>query len=278
MSVDINKLIIQFAGANLEVDDIYRITIPVGSISRNHPTMAGVCGIVVPVSGRAKFTVCDVEYQLKPGVILHAGSNMKLTKEVIGNSKWEYMLLHYRVAGDEKERARLENLQFSVNIGLNYNQELAKLLRRLMISQESASILSSLQSKAILYSIIDCILQHAQEKSLGTEEEEIGHVISYIHSNFDKNITVQEMADKVNMDKKRFCYLFDKKVGMSPKKYLIQYRIKHAKEMLIQDDYGISEVAKMTGYEDALHFSRIFRKKVGMPPSVFRESFGKKSI
>ncbi|ELK39703.1 hypothetical protein D478_23058 [Brevibacillus agri BAB-2500] len=64
-------------------------------------------------------------------------------------------------------------------------------------------------------------------------------------------------------------------MGPGPGKYLMAYRLNRAKECLLANDAPIGEVAKSVGYADALYFSRIFKKQVGLSPAEFRGRFRK---
>jgi AraC-like DNA-binding protein/mannose-6-phosphate isomerase-like protein (cupin superfamily) len=63
---------------------------------------------------------------------------------------------------------------------------------------------------------------------------------------------------------------FRRFLGLSPKAYLAQARMRTAKELLEQG-YGVKETAHATGYEDEFYFSRIFKRKTGMSPSAYKE-------
>ncbi len=274
-NIDINNLVIQYGKANIEIDGIYEITIPAGTKSKDKTTMKSVCGFVIPIRGSACFTLCGHKYELEPGMILHAGSGMDLAKEVIGDSQWRYILMHYKVNGNEEGKLTLEETHYMVKIPQVNMVEIQKLLQRLLINQKSSSIDSSLKSKALLYWFIDLVLQSARQSTIGEEEEQIQYIVNYIHDNLDKNIVITELAEKIGMNSKKFYYLFLKTIGICPKKYITECRIKYAKELLIKEQYTIIDVAGMTGYEDVFHFSRMFKKATGVAPSKFRESIEK---
>lgn len=66
--------------------------------------------------------------------------------------------------------------------------------------------------------------------------------------------------------------LFKKEMGMSPLEYMTNLRMKTAEKLLTAmwtNDYSISEIAQMCGFEDALYFSRVFKKYYGCSPSNF---------
>lgn len=66
--------------------------------------------------------------------------------------------------------------------------------------------------------------------------------------------------------------LFKKEIGVTPLEYMTRLRMKKASTMLTaqgDSDYSVAEIARLCGYEDALYFSRVFKKTFGVSPSVF---------
>lgn len=70
------------------------------------------------------------------------------------------------------------------------------------------------------------------------------------------------------MSEVMFRKLFNIRFGVSPKKYIIQGRMQIAKAMLENGEYeSISQVAREVGYDDSLHFSKLFKKFYGVSPT-----------
>ena len=72
--------------------------------------------------------------------------------------------------------------------------------------------------------------------------------------------------------KQRQCKRFKKEVGVSPLEYMTNLRMKSAEMLLTAmwaNEYTVSEIARMCGYDDALYFSRVFKKHYGCSPSTF---------
>ena len=67
--------------------------------------------------------------------------------------------------------------------------------------------------------------------------------------------------------------LFKKETGMSFTTYLTDVRIEQAKRLLKETSIGIAEIARMVGYNDAKHFSKLFTKTVGIKPVEFRKFY-----
>ena len=81
---------------------------------------------------------------------------------------------------------------------------------------------------------------------------------------------MQEIAHTLHVDSAYLTRNFTQKYGITPKEYLIDKRIEYAKQLLRETDACIKEIAISIGYDDQLYFSRIFKKKEGLPPLEYR--------
>lgn len=86
----------------------------------------------------------------------------------------------------------------------------------------------------------------------------------------DPSLTVASLAAACGVSEVYLRRLFLRVYGVSPKEYVIGMRIRHAKELLASGQFSVSEVARLSGYSDATHFSRDFKMRVGAPPSLWR--------
>ena len=85
---------------------------------------------------------------------------------------------------------------------------------------------------------------------------------------FDPDLKIGKLHDLCGISDTYFRQLFLARFGISPKKYVIKRRLAQAKAISDSGEYDtIGEVAMMTGFEDALYFSKAFRNKYGYPPS-----------
>ena len=96
-------------------------------------------------------------------------------------------------------------------------------------------------------------------------------VLAFFHQNFQEEIQVRECARRFNMSESWLIRCFRQRTGMTPQRYLTDIRLNQAKELLAASSLNIGEIAAVVGYENALYFSRIFRKYVGVSPREYRE-------
>jgi AraC-like DNA-binding protein len=69
-----------------------------------------------------------------------------------------------------------------------------------------------------------------------------------------------------------FCKMFKKATGLTFTDYLSRVRVEKAKALLLNPHLRISEIAYDVGFQSLTHFNRMFRKIVGLSPTVYRES------
>ncbi|WP_237664845.1 AraC family transcriptional regulator [Sutcliffiella horikoshii] len=102
------------------------------------------------------------------------------------------------------------------------------------------------------------------------EVDRMEEAADLLRNNLSKPLTVAELASKMNMSPVSFSRAFRKRTGMTPKEFLNVERMKAAKTLMLQKK-GITakEVALQIGLQDEFYFSRLFKNKEGLPPSLF---------
>src|SRR5690606_974499 len=95
----------------------------------------------------------------------------------------------------------------------------------------------------------------------------LGEALKYIRENFNKNITLEDVARSVYISPYYLSHLFKEELNITFLEYLTMVRMEEAKGLLKDTSLSIVAVASQVGYEDASYFSKVFKKYVGMSPS-----------
>ncbi len=111
----------------------------------------------------------------------------------------------------------------------------------------------------------------AEEESNATRL--LAPAIAYMHTHLaDQSITNPRLAKEANISEIYLRTLFRECYHTSPRQYLIDLRIEHTKQMLIETDETVQKIALSAGFASIYHFSRAFRARVGMTPTEYRSS------
>ncbi|EPB8165737.1 AraC family transcriptional regulator [Clostridium perfringens] len=126
-----------------------------------------------------------------------------------------------------------------------------------------------------LYSLLYALIEEFpkpfeyKDKELHTY---IQDALNFINFNYMHSITVQEIADYVNLSRSYLYKMFIKNLGISPQRYLINLRMYKATLLLKGTKLPIGEVASSVGYSDSLLFSKTFSKHFSMSPLNYRNN------
>ena len=121
----------------------------------------------------------------------------------------------------------------------------------------------------LIYKFFSLLLESLDKKAVCDIADSAQKVIDY---NFNSEITVAEIATALGVDPAYLTRKFTQKIGISPKEYMVEKRIEHAKRLLVETDATVKEISVSVGYADQLYFSRIFKKKEGLSPLAYRSA------
>ena len=85
------------------------------------------------------------------------------------------------------------------------------------------------------------------------------------------NINLQEIAASAGYCADRFRNIFKSRLGITPKRYILDKRLEQAEHLLVQTDLPLQEIAASVGFEYYSRFSLFFKEKTGLSPQAYRE-------
>lgn len=95
-----------------------------------------------------------------------------------------------------------------------------------------------------------------------------------IDHHFASPLSMEGLAEQLQISRVSLYRHFQSAYGMAPKTYLMERRLEHAKLLLLWPERNIGEIALISGFNSEAYFSRLFRQRMGVPPSLWRQGAG----
>lgn len=187
---------------------------------------------------------------------------------------WEYIWVEFGGLR-AKECMELAGLSYKTPVYSVAIPEYGPTLQERMMTIVRSQNASNMERIGHLYLFMDCLIKYsASKKQLqGGKLSEFyaREAVVYIEHNYNKDITVEDIAQKCKLDRSYFGKVFKKVVGESPQEFLIHYRMTKAADALITGDESIGDIGVAVGYPNLLHFSRAFKGVYGVSPREYRQ-------
>lgn len=163
------------------------------------------------------------------------------------------------------------------------NVELADIINRLIrisINEESKEkdLLAGLALRELLIRLMQTQARQMFEAGYKTlsSGHRFAHIIGYIKESIREKIEVDKLSDMACMSRANFFRKFREEFGYTPADYILQERIKLAKEYLLNPRNSITEVCFMAGFQNLSYFIRAFKKETGTTPGAYQQRQEKK--
>ena len=138
--------------------------------------------------------------------------------------------------------------------------------------------------KAYLIQVLCLLLRFDQQEELSDEHHMKGYefkspnktyvvqqIMKYMESHYREKISLDQIAENMYLSPFYISKLFKSETGDTPINYLISLRMEKAKELLDRNpSLSIQQTAAQVGYEDAYHFSKLFKKYFGLSPMYYK--------
>lgn len=215
-------------------------------------------------------------YNLKQGDIFILLKGMQVEYVASIDDPWEYYWIGFS-GSNANEYLNRTSITNSCVANCEENSKIPQIILNMCeISKtynpsSSDDILLLKELYSLLYALIEEFPKpfEYKDKELHTY---IQDALNFINSNYMNSITVQEIADYVNLSRSYLYKMFIKNLGISPQRYLINLRMYKATLLLKGTKLPIGEVASRVGYSDSLLFSKTFSKHFSMSPLNYRNN------
>lgn len=224
------------------------------------------------VRGGGHYLVGDHFYNANQGDILIFNNNVVHDEKTstsenalifslgIDPQMWARTLEKYNVAVDSPTYIRS---------GDNYDLLLEYF--NLLWSSESLNYIESQEAFTELLELIALAVRKAERDISVSDENAIGKkILNYIEENFLDEISLEVIADELEINRFYLIHAFKNFSGYSPKQYIIRRRIGEAQSLLCSSQKTITEIANSVGYFNISNFNRIFKQVTGMAPGNYQ--------
>jgi len=115
-----------------------------------------------------------------------------------------------------------------------------------------------------------CSTKELSGKDRSKSLEKMKLILKYVENNYMEKITIEDIANEVDLSQSHFMKYFKNTMGTSFVDYLNEYRLTMASRLLISSDSSILAIASEVGFENLSYFNRIFKKRFGQTPREYR--------
>lgn len=241
--------------------------------------------------GNAVFEIAGYPAELGPNDIIIIKPNQFHKFIVKSQSGCEFIVLNFKFVSKFDMHLSGVSLEYFldfvsgkesgafIKLKVSQKNEIINILNRILKEKENPDIGSGLLNYMLvmeLFVLISRALKMEWEDSIKNKSSKLKELIqvsvSYINNNYEREISLKDIAQYVFLSTSYFTRAFKEEMGISPINYLLKTRIERAKELLKDSTQKISDIALSVGFSNQQRFNDIFKKYVKMTPLQYRKS------
>lgn len=157
----------------------------------------------------------------------------------------------------------------------HYFHEIKPLFEKMRNTWSAQSIGYKSTCVSLIYQIFAMMQKMNNQSYLPKEQYQlIEKTIEYMDNNYLKSdFNCSDLAVMAGISMPYYNKIFAKKFNTSPKQYLINKKLNHAKDLIVSSNLSITEISEYTGFQSVYHFSRLFKKHFNMSPLTYKKNY-----
>ena len=215
--------------------------------------------------GEGVLRIDDKEFKVKSNSFFLLPPDVLVQYQADEKKPWQYAWIHFHgFKSTEIVRSIGMTRKEPVYVPIEENSQLKDAVINLIMYKENEY--ACIGYMYILFDKMNRWTRHVEKKA-GTNLRTMNYMreaIQYINTKYCESIMVQQIADHCGVDRAYLSKILQE--------YLIQFRIKRAKQLLKDTDLSVKYVSYSVGYNDPFTFSKVFKKQEGVSPSVWRKN------
>ncbi len=211
------------------------------------------------------FPIATMEKPTRCMALIISQDEIKNTLNLINEKNKEYFA----------EERKLESSTIKFENSLQLNQSITKIVNLATSENPYKTALSKIATQELIISLMQTnaksqLLRHSKVNLLNNP---LAYALNYICEHIDQNIDLDDLARKSFMSKATFFRHFKYEMGITPWDFVINEKVKKAKELLKNFNHSIADIAFSLSFSSASHFIQLFKKNTGYTPNGFRQNF-----
>ena len=138
---------------------------------------------------------------------------------------------------------------------------------------QTRRVLEHLHVKALFYQWVHELLHQMQGQELQPFRADVlDQAVRYMHDSYNRPFTLDTLSETLGTSPRTLSRLFRMRLQTSPAQYLVQIRMDKARELLLDTEATLHDIAAAVGYPDAYSFGKMFKKHFGNPPVRYKNA------
>ncbi|SDT08677.1 iron complex transport system substrate-binding protein [Paenibacillaceae bacterium GAS479] len=270
----VNDHLLLWNHASIKVMDVRHTVMEPGDELRSYRLPSST--FIYSVRGSAQVWMDENRIFVDRFHVLHGGKGMCL--DIAAQDSFEFYMILYKAILALPARQSLVKLmetdnpfQLQYNFAPDYPLPLYHRVERMESEWLHPSMLEKLHIKILFYQFVHELLSQMSRQGIqGKKVDLVSQAIRYLQENYGERVTLDELAELLDCSVSYLSRRFKQTVGKSPIDYMIALRIDKAKELLLNTDATLQEIAESVGFSDDSYFNRMFKKQVGLSLGQFK--------
>lgn len=229
--------------------------------------------------GSGQYIVNGIQYTVQPGNLIVCNANV-MHGETLNLKR--SMLSYCCVLHDLHMPSLPDNTLFPPSQNPVFLFEERAAIEHILLALYELSAHASVHAETcnlLANALLNIVYKKMQRRELPNEtihkdnEEFIQSITDYLDEHFTEPISLQDLGNQFHISASYLSHIFKAETGLPPMKYLMYRKIGEAQSMLMNTSLAINDIGEQLGFNDTAHFSRMFKKYIGITCSEYRQHF-----
>lgn len=226
--------------------------------------------IIFMDKGQAGITIAETEHRAEAGQMFLVPAGVPFRINVAGSALCGCYYCHFR--SEKWELPIIDTVDFPLMVTVGSIKTVRQLFHKMMLVHNGCSVTRKLKLRSALLELFALYVDQSVSRLSPVLPADVAwdEVLSYIEQHLSDNITVEDLAKVACLHPNYFISLFKTVMGCSPIQYVTKRRILSAKQMLVDTELSVMQIAERVGMLNH-YLSRQFKRIIGVTPMQYRK-------